>query len=676
MKYILCFPLLIAMCIAFNIQKSHAQADTLTAEVDTYDAQIEYEIIDNSFHFTPDIRPLVPIPGARKAFYTYLWDFGDGNFSTEESPSHIYEKPGEYKVKLYATNNYDNGPPPKRPTRSVQVNSQLASNNKTSNPFKKNFFSSNEVFQLFKNSDALPGTDIALIAGVRPHLGKGTIMILTNEKALNPDGFSVAYQSTYNQEQIDSSALFTKDKLNSMWASVNKVTQTRSGSPDYGEKVELDLTEKEAIAYFSELYDTYKTMSVYEIDAPDADDQFSIINLDVTEDMLADTNAIVTVTGVYIPEDGIASIHKLDIPVVTSHDPNKMSVRPARLHYRTQFKKKKLTYKVQFQNDGEGDAKQIRLDVHLPDEIDPHTFTLLNLYPAVDSCLTENSKGCYTYKVKENNTLEFLFKDIALPGSEAPDISDIDSTRGFIRFEAQSYKKLKNKPLKGYTDIYFDKNDPIRTNHSTARFLPGLSPFVKLGLNSPLSKQERENSIFKNSLGLDLSFGVSPIAPYKKPYWQVEVNGFTYTETETRVFHETGEMKIEPSKDLKKNFIQYHQIDSITRSNYLRLSIPVQVRYNFNGLVSAGIGMTVGKDFNLNRSEEAVFHLSKINGDENVDTYKTENKLNKTKSNDIYYAPFVDFNIGSTYLGPAFGVRYLYDNKIKHNGQFYLIWRL
>src|SRR5699024_4318026 len=139
--------------------------------------------------------------------------------------------------------------------------------------------------------DALPGTDIALIAGVRPHLGKGTIMILTNEKALNPDGFSVAYQSTYNQEQIDSSALFTRDKLNSMWASVNKVTQTRSGSPDYGEKVELDLTEKEAIAYFSELYDTYKTMSVYEIDAPDADDQFSIINLDVTEDMLADTNA-------------------------------------------------------------------------------------------------------------------------------------------------------------------------------------------------------------------------------------------------------------------------------------------------------------------------------------------------------------------------------------------------
>ena len=30
----------------------------------------------------------------------YLWDFGDGNTSTEEAPSHIYETPGKYTVKL------------------------------------------------------------------------------------------------------------------------------------------------------------------------------------------------------------------------------------------------------------------------------------------------------------------------------------------------------------------------------------------------------------------------------------------------------------------------------------------------------------------------------------------------------------------------------------------------
>lgn len=35
---------------------------------------------------------------------SYLWDFGDGNTSTEESPSHTYAEEGEYDVVLTATN--------------------------------------------------------------------------------------------------------------------------------------------------------------------------------------------------------------------------------------------------------------------------------------------------------------------------------------------------------------------------------------------------------------------------------------------------------------------------------------------------------------------------------------------------------------------------------------------
>ncbi|MEM9548083.1 MAG: PKD domain-containing protein [Bacteroidota bacterium] len=35
---------------------------------------------------------------------TYAWDFGDGNTSTEESPSHTYDAEGMYTVKLTATN--------------------------------------------------------------------------------------------------------------------------------------------------------------------------------------------------------------------------------------------------------------------------------------------------------------------------------------------------------------------------------------------------------------------------------------------------------------------------------------------------------------------------------------------------------------------------------------------
>ncbi len=37
---------------------------------------------------------------------TWLWDFGDGNTSTQQNPSHTYTVPGEYTVSLTATNAY------------------------------------------------------------------------------------------------------------------------------------------------------------------------------------------------------------------------------------------------------------------------------------------------------------------------------------------------------------------------------------------------------------------------------------------------------------------------------------------------------------------------------------------------------------------------------------------
>lgn len=37
---------------------------------------------------------------------SWLWDFGDGNFSSAENPAHVYSNPGNYNVSLKATNNY------------------------------------------------------------------------------------------------------------------------------------------------------------------------------------------------------------------------------------------------------------------------------------------------------------------------------------------------------------------------------------------------------------------------------------------------------------------------------------------------------------------------------------------------------------------------------------------
>jgi len=41
-----------------------------------------------------------------KCATAYVWDFGDGNVSTEENPVHIYEAPGTYVVKLIAVSDH------------------------------------------------------------------------------------------------------------------------------------------------------------------------------------------------------------------------------------------------------------------------------------------------------------------------------------------------------------------------------------------------------------------------------------------------------------------------------------------------------------------------------------------------------------------------------------------
>ena len=63
----------------------------------------------NSYTFKSEKPSLNQIAGAPKAFYSHYWEFGDGNFSTKEEPNHTYKDPGEYEVKLWATNNYDSG---------------------------------------------------------------------------------------------------------------------------------------------------------------------------------------------------------------------------------------------------------------------------------------------------------------------------------------------------------------------------------------------------------------------------------------------------------------------------------------------------------------------------------------------------------------------------------------
>ena len=83
-----------------------------------------------SIRFHPAMPVLMQKAGARPAFWEYFWEFGDGSFSREENPSHLYVQPGDYAATLDATAHYDDGKKPKKKKRPIAVpngNSALAS---------------------------------------------------------------------------------------------------------------------------------------------------------------------------------------------------------------------------------------------------------------------------------------------------------------------------------------------------------------------------------------------------------------------------------------------------------------------------------------------------------------------------------------------------------------------
>ena len=80
-----------------------AALTSLAQHADTIAPAVNFHVADNVSSFTADLRPLHRRAGAPKPFYTYLWEFGDGKFSFEQQPRHIYADTGDYNFRLSRT---------------------------------------------------------------------------------------------------------------------------------------------------------------------------------------------------------------------------------------------------------------------------------------------------------------------------------------------------------------------------------------------------------------------------------------------------------------------------------------------------------------------------------------------------------------------------------------------
>ena len=643
--------LCLSPCLCFGQQVM--KSDTAKREV-----VIQQTANDNAIKFSALTPPLQQMQGAPQAFYTFYWEFGDGHYSTEPAPTHTYKAAGEHTVKLWTTNNYDNGkPPPARP-KKIPIKKITYNDQPPSIPVP-------DGFNLKNNREPVPDEEMVVIVSYQNDLDyttHGKLYLFFNEKKFKSDNFELSEVRThYGEKEVqDVTGIVSR---NAPLATAS-LTASKTGSPilynllNDGPQLNLNLELENARAY-------YKSSSVLEFNDMAAHETRNIFyTFKTTPEMLKDTSARITIKGIYVPERGVDK-HKsksLEMDIVTSHDPNKMSISDTRLNYRF-YKNKALDFKIRFQNNGEGPAHSIKLDVDVPAMYNKSSLKILDTYPPCPICPDEVvNYSCLDTLILKDKII-FHFKNIYLPGSNQKNEVDRDSTKGFVKYTLRFNKKISKENTVSRTAIIFDKNEPILTNYANTRFKPGISLGAKAGYNNFTSLMQSRNYF----VGVTLS-------PYRSEhsYLQAEVMAGVHTYIDS-----VEEMST-------TDFTDFSIINrTSTQNDYKNIVlsvVPVSYRYTINKFIGFGAGVQMNVNLSEKNQQDALHERARYFKGSQLDPQSIErNRTTESTSTTFKHinaALFADVVVGSARIGPSVGCRYVYNLKEPHvQWQFYALWK-
>ena len=643
-------------------------AQTVVQDTITRTATIVYNIKGNQVSFNPETPDLNQIAGAPKAFYTYYWEFGDGDYSFQKEPKHDYKDKGDYNVQLSVTNNYDDGKPPTTRPTSVAIN--------TDNPDvltneNHNLLTVYSGFRLQANRDPIPEEEMQLVVSYgneKEYATSGKLYLFFNEKKYKAKNFDLVDVRLHNNEQEVSDEIIAD---NYSYISKTEIIQSTGISTFVNEKwIALDtlkqnlpLTLEDAKAYYQDV----KIFDFEEMQAKEERNMF--FTFKTTPEMLKDTSAVISIRSIYVPERG-NDAHKVltkEMEIVTSHDPNKMAVYDTRLNYRL-VRFKKLKYKVRFQNDGEGPARLIKLNVDIPKMLDKSTLEVLDMYPKCPICPEEEVNYSCLDTIISKDQISFQFKNIYLPGTSQKGVHDKDSTKGYVKYALKFGKDFHKVKSKSKTAIIFDKNEPIITNTSTSRFKPGISIGVKAGYNSFLDLTDSKSYF--------IGATISPYKSYKK-YLQAEVMMGTHEFSDFIDYKQNGIVEL---LDGTRGF-EFEENNIKTTKMNIDV-VPISFRYNLNGVIGLGIGPQLSLDISNKtdfetRLEYYTINTAKEPGEliQGASSAKITSESNPFS--DIKYGVFGDITIGASRIGPSLGARYIYNfNEPNAQLHFYAIWKI
>ena len=677
---------------------------------DSIPAEINFEERGDSLQFSSKLRPLRQIAGAPACFYSYFWELGDGRFSFDKEPVYAYRDTGVFQVRLYATNNYDDGKaPPTRP-HPVRIRKKLIRRD----AWASHFFHGTGDIEMKINRYPRPGENFVTVVGYRNQWGDtlgGSIVLFYNERQLGKDGFALADRRCYNREETGSmGSLMARLSVAETQASLAARAEegkygnsgladggageggfaegasragTRSGARWSASAAEADdgyrpdgeaATKEEEVAanaavvrsMLRSLEGTYSQHTVLHFPAIErGEEKFLFLEMSTLPGMLQDTNATVGFSAMLVPDDPTIApqMYQMDMVVVASHDPNRFLFRSRRINYRFMSKKKELSYRVQFQNTGTGPTRKISIGIGIPPQLDPASFTIKAISPAAPFCpLVHPGASCIDTSYR-NDSVFVVFNNIYLPGLQQTGVVSEDSTEGFVDYSIRLRKKPKKIPFSTQAVIVFDRHQSVVTNKATARFIKGISPGFMAGYSVLPG-----NGGYSATGPLQFGYVLAPYAP-SRPYFQLEAFvGLLQQNAFTSVI----------AKDQKDTLIAGlpvvvtgRQTKTTVQRNSFEVT-PLHYRYNLNDWVGIGAGAMVQVDISEQTTTENRAYLNTIVPVLHSSTAVTTQTSAVTWLGDWNAAPFVDLQIGRVRQGPMLGFRYIHLLKGDLTDRFFL----
>ncbi|MBV7531470.1 PKD domain-containing protein [Chitinophaga sp. sic0106] len=643
MKYLLPIIVLLLLKPDFMWAQSQPLPQLPAFPQDTVPAEIVVTGGDDSIQVSAKLRPLRQIAGAPAAFYTYFWELGDGTFSFSKIPELHYKDTGTYQLRLYATNNYDDGKAPPTKPRAIKVKKPVKAG-----IWASNFFRSNGNIEMKINRNPKPGEDFVALIGYRNitgDVGPGSLVLFYNERQFDRACFGITEKRNY--AGMDSSSM---DVLLAQLEGDNNEMLFARG-PAAGTGNTPNSAAKALLQNMQQVYNGHTVMKFNTVQQ--AQEQFLFVTMHTLPEMIADTNAVVSMTAILVPDNPSLQpeAYTLEMPVVASHDPNRMQLKKRRINYRLMGKKKELTYKVQFQNTGKGPAKKVAIGIAVPRQLNTETVAINDMSPVCIACDSAyNTQSCID-TVRTKDSLYFVFRNIYLPGMQQDGVSDPDSTKGFISYTIRFKKKPKKIPFSSSAAIIFDKNEPIYTNRATAKFIKGISPAIVAGYTFSPDKGD-----YTLKGPLQLGAVLAPFAP-SRPYFQVEAyaglleeeaqaGGFTRDKRDTTV---DGQAYMISGRS---------NVTTVTKSSFQM--VPLHFRYNITRWLGVGAGALAQVNISTKTTTEEKAYLSDFQQPAVILKTVTSTVAENTAwFASLNAAAFADIQAGSVKAGPALGLRYI-----------------